>query len=651
MTTTHLAPRRESWRALATGGAEQSNEAAKVAGMGAIPHAGGVAFRVWAPQASQVFVAGTFNNYTPDSHALVREEHGYWSINVPEAMPGDTYKFRIINGTLDIWRIDPYAREVTNTVGKTVQHALRVINGNYDTWRITPYLRGVTNSIGEAVVHSPKFDWDTQEYHSPAWHELVIYELHIGTFHVLAGAQHGTFDSAIERLPYLRDLGINCVLVMPPMEFSGDISWGYNPAHPFAIEAAYGGPLAFKRFVQAAHQQHIAVVLDVVYNHFGPGDLDLWQFDGWSENNLGGVYFYNDERAQTPWGATRPDYGRSEVRQYLRDNALMWLEEYRVDGLRFDATAYIRNWSGDDNPAHDLEDGWSLLRWINDEIDQRQPWKIMIAEDLRGNAAITAPTAEGGAGFDAQWDAGFVHPVRAALVALADEQRDIGAVAAAIDGRYNDDAFKRVIYTESHDEVANGKARVPHEIAPQDTTNIFAKKRSTLGAGLVLTAPGVPLIFQGQELLEDGWFDDRRPLNWEKLHHHPGINLLYRDLLRLRRNGSGTTRGLSGQYSVVCHASERTKVLAFHRWHAGGPNDSVVVVANLAGEARQDYWIGMPAAGLWQVRFNSDWSGYDEAFGNTMTLDVVAVPEPWDAQPYRAAINIGAYALVIFSLA
>ena len=130
---------------------------------------------------------------------------------------------------------------------------------------------------------------------------------------------------------------------MPPFEFAGDISWGYNPSHLFAIESGYGGPDAFKRFIREAHAHGIAVIVDVVYNHFGPSDLDLWRFDGWSEGDGGGIYVYNDERAMTPWGATRPDYGRGEVRTFLRDSALTWLEEFRCDGLRFDATVYIRS--------------------------------------------------------------------------------------------------------------------------------------------------------------------------------------------------------------------------------------------------------------------------------------------------------------------
>ncbi len=146
----------------------------------------------------------------------------------------------------------------------------------------------------------------------------------------------------LKNFPTFEELGINAVEVMPVTEFPGDFSWGYNPAHPFAVESIYGGPDAFKRFVKAAHEHGIAVIVDVVYNHFGPSDLDLWQFDGWSENEKGGIYFYNDRRSQTPWGETRPDYGRGEVRQYLRDNALMWLEEYHADGLRWDMIPYIR---------------------------------------------------------------------------------------------------------------------------------------------------------------------------------------------------------------------------------------------------------------------------------------------------------------------
>ncbi|WP_322742694.1 alpha-amylase family protein [Synechocystis salina] len=162
------------------------------------------------------------------------------------------------------------------------------------------------------------------------------------------------------------------------------------------MEKAYGGPLAFKQFIKQAHGHGIAVILDVVYNHLGPSDLDLWQFDGWSEGDRGGIYFYNDDRSHTPWGETRPDYGREEVRQYIVDNILMWLGEYHIDGLRFDCTQFIRTVNGFEDC--NLPDGWSLLQRINLEINQRFPGKITIAEDLQNNKWVTKDIGAGGAG-------------------------------------------------------------------------------------------------------------------------------------------------------------------------------------------------------------------------------------------------------------
>jgi len=453
------------------GAAAGREERAHREGMGAIVHEGGVAFRIWAPHADRVFVTGSFNDWADDADPMTREDGGTWYADLAHAKVGDEYRFRILNGELELSRIDPCAREVTS-------------------------------SIGNGVIVDPDYDWEGDDFRMPAWNELVIYEMHIGTFHRPDEDEPGTFADATLKFDHLKRLGINAIQIMPAAEFAGDISWGYNPAHIFAIESAYGGPRAFKDFVKAAHRAGFAVILDVVYNHFGPSDLDLWQFDGWSENDKGGIYFYNDWRSETPWGDTRPDYGRPEVRSFIRDNALFWLEEYHVDGLRFDMTLYIRTVRGDEgDPGDALADGWSLMQWINDEIEDRFPGRIAIAEDLRDKAEITAPTGDGGAGFGAQWDARFVHPIRAALIAHEDEARSMAQVAAAIAHTYDDDAFRRVIYTESHDEVANGRARVPHEIAPGDPSHWAAQKRSTLGAALMFTAPGIPMLFQGQEFL------------------------------------------------------------------------------------------------------------------------------------------------------
>ena len=593
------------------------NAESNVKGMGATPHADGVVFRVWAPHADRVSVIGTFNGWDGATHPLHAEENGCWYADVAGAAAGDQYKFLLSTEKGEFKRIDPYAREVTN-------------------------------STGNAIVHDPNFNWDGDDFHIVPWNELVIYELHVGTFNDQEDLNHpGKFDSVSARLGHLKKLGVNAIQIMPVSEFAGERSWGYNPAHIFSVEIDYGGPVAFKKFIKHAHQEGIAVILDVVYNHLGPSDLDLWQFDGWSENNRGGIYFYNDDRGYTPWGETRPDYGRGEVRQYLLDNVMMWLEEYRVDGIRFDCTQFIRTING--AGTQDLPDGWSLLQWINSQVAQKFPGRLTIAEDLQHNKWITKDVGAGGAGFSSQWDAMFVHPIRQAVITPLDESRSLAAIRDAICYRYNDDAFDRVIYSESHDEVANGKERVPQEISPNDPKGWYARKRSTLAAAMVFTAPGIPLLFQGQEFLEGGWFRDTVPVDWELNDEFHGIVRLYRDLIRLRTNQGGSSRGLCGQFTQVHHMDDEHKMIAFHRWDKGGPADDVVVVANFHHEPHDNYVIGFPAAGSWKLRFNSDWQGYSDDFQNHPSGDVVAEAADTDALPFHAALSIGAYSVLIYS--
>jgi 1,4-alpha-glucan branching enzyme len=599
---------------------EKAPTMAKHPGMGAIPSAKGVSFRVWAPHAEKVYVTGTFNDWSKTSTPLAGEKNGYWSTEVSEAKAGDEYRYLIHGPKGLLSRIDPYARKVTS-------------------------------SIGNGIIYDPKaFDWGDDTFHMATGNELVIYEMHVGTFNVKEEGKPGTLDSAIEKLPYLNNLGINAVEVMPVTEFSGDFSWGYNPSHPFAVESIYGGPDAFKRFVKAAHEHGIAIIVDVVYNHFGPSDLDLWQFDGWSENEKGGIYFYNDRRSQTPWGDTRPDYSREEVRQYLHDHALMWFEEYHADGLRWDAIAYIKNIEGNEgNPTNDIPEGWSLMQWINEEIEKRFPGKISIAEDLKNNAWVTKDMEAGGAGFNSQWDSEFVHPVRQAVISRDDKLRDLGAVSRAIGYRYDLDVFRRVIYTESHDEVANGRARVPEEIWPGKVDSWFSKKRSTLGGAIVFSSPGIPMIFEGQELLEDRWFQDKIPIDWSRAVDEGGILGMYRDLISLRRNLSGVSRGLCGQNIHIYHFNDEAKLIAFHRWDKQGAKDSVVVVVNMTNQNRDGYVIGFPRAGLWKTRFNSDSYNYGPNFANHPSPDVDAQEKGTDGLPCSGEIGIGPYTVVIFS--
>ena len=598
-------------------------------GMGAIPHKEGVAFRLWAPHADAVFVIGKFNNWSSEAHPMAKEEDGYWYTDIVTAAVGHEYRYRLVSGEKELLRIDPYARQVTS-------------------------------SVGNAVVHDPHFDWGGDDFHLPAVNELVIYEMHLGTFNTDEDEKSDKFAEAVQKLDHLKRLGVNVIEVMPLAEFAGGLSWGYNPSCVFAVETNYGGPAAFKRFVKAVHQAGIGVVLDVVYNHFGPSDLDLWQFDGWSENGQGGIYFYNDWHAETPWGATRPDYGRKEVRQFIRDNALMWLEEYHVDGLRLDMTLFMHHVRGNGDPGADLPAGWSLLQWINREVQQRHPGRITIAEDLQNDDRLTKPVDQGGAGFTAQWGARFVHPVRAAVITPDDSQRSLDSVRLAIEGRYNGDPFQRVIYSESHDEIANGKARVASEINSHNPDCWAAQKRTTLAAALVLTSPGIPMLFQGQEFLEDGWFQDSVPLDWHKSEEFSGLVRMYRDLIQLRLNHFGSTRGLTGSGLNTFHQNQSDNVIAYHRWHQGGPGDDVVVVVNLSHNPHLNYQLGFPSAGTWRLRLNSDWIGYSLAFGNQACSDAIAEPTGSDQPPGANAvrrdgfpavgtINIGSYSVLVFS--
>jgi 1,4-alpha-glucan branching enzyme len=225
----------------------------------------------------------------------------------------------------------------------------------------------------------------------------------------------------------------------------------------------------------------------------------------------------------------------------------------------------------------------------------------------------------------------------------------MGAVRAAIEHRFGEDAFKRVIYTESHDEIANGKARVPEAVWPGNVDSWFSKKRSVLGAALVLTAPGIPLLFQGQELLEDRWFHDKDPIDWSRLEQYGGLVELYKDLIHLRRNWHNNSRGLSGHHVHVYHVNHADKMLAMHRWDQGGPGDSVVVVVNMTHRGHEHYIVGFPRRGLWRVRFNSDWEGYDPSFGNHFTYDTEARPVAWDGLSYSGPIGIGPYSVLILS--
>ena len=550
--------------------------------LGVTRHGDTTEFRVWAPFAQAVALTGTVNNdgETP----LQSEADGYWSLELKGIEPGQNYSFRITTAAgTTVTRKDPRARQLT------------------------------ASDSGASVIVDNDFDWGDTTFQPIPPEKQIIYELHIGTFNRADAATAGTFADAIEKLDYLIELGINTIELMPVTSMAHSYGWGYAPNHIFSVESAYGGRHGLLTFVRACHERGIGVVLDVVYNHFF-ADTDLWQFDGWSENNRGGIYFYNDVRGDTPWGG-RPDYGRPEVQQFILDNITMWLTEYRLDGLRVDSTIYMRNTEGRDNdPAHDIPDAWHLLGEMSRLAHKITPHALMIAEDCANSAYITKPVEEHGCAFDTQWELGFPHALRDALGITPAQGKTLADVRYELEKRYNGNAFEKVVFSDSHDTAANGSVRLNEAASPGNAAGLFARERALLADAVTLTAPGIPMLLQGQEFLQDGSFNDWQELEWEKADKYAGIVLAHRHLIDLRLNKAGQTAGLLGQSTAIFHQDDTNYVIGYHRWDKGGAGDDTLVIVNFGNSAHEIYQLKLPRPGEWSVRFNSSWKGYSPDF-------------------------------------
>ena len=588
-------------------------------GWGAIPyHDGsgtGVTFRVWAPNATSIFVPGIFNGWSTTANPLSKELTngswtGVWSGDIANAANGQEYKYYINNNGGSVWKHDPRARLVTYS----------------------------SSSAGaNDIIYDPgAFNWQGDNFTPPSLNELFIYELHAGTFSSSPGLSK--FVSATNKLDYLKSLGVNAVEVMPIAEFPGDNSWGYNPAQPFAVEnIGYGGADGFKTFVRACHLRGIAVLLDVVHNHYGPDDLDMWNFDGWTGGGLGGgIYFYqsNTNLQKTPYGNTRPNFSSQQVRNFVQDNFTLWLNEYHVDGFRWDTPGLMMN---ADNYGY-IADAGSLINTINEMIHNDYVGKISIAEDVF-NAF----------GFDSAWDTSYPYYFTPVLTAVSDSDRDMNVVANSVqyNVRYGGQAgLARVAFLESHDVVGdlNGGTRLVTAIDSATPNSYRARKLSTLGAAVTLTAPGTPMIFQGEEMLENQQFSSTRPVDWTKTNTYNSIVRFYRDVISLRRDLNGYTPGLQGDELSMLQVDNVNKVIGFHRWKSAAVNEGVVVIANFSGTALVSYSMNFPSAGTWYVHLNSDSTDYGTDYGNIGSTVVGA-----SGSPATGNISIGPYSALILS--
>ena len=437
--------------------------------IGAWPEPDATRFRVWAPDRNSVDLVLEQSDRR-DIRPLARADRGYWEGSFGDVRAGDRYRYRL-DGDDGLTFPDPASRFQPDGV-----------HGQSE------------------VVDPTAFQWTDHDWRPPRREDLVIYELHVGTF-----TPQGTFRGVVERLPYLAQLGISAIELMPVGDFPGDRNWGYDGVAIFAPARCYGTPGELRALVNTAHQHGIAVLLDVVYNHLGP--------DG-AYANVFSPYYFTD-RHKSPWGqGVNMDGPHSaEVRSFFIANARHWIDEYHVDGLRLDATHAIQ----DDSPRHFLEELTTTLR------TGARPPVALIAEDHRNLAKLLLPPSDGGWGLDAVWADDLHHQIRAHVAGdregyyedytgSSDDiaatirqgwfytgQRSVHMGAARGSDPSGIDPQRFVVCIQNHDQVGNrfDGARLNHHVDAATFRAITT---------LLLSSPETPLIFQGQEWATDAPF-------------------------------------------------------------------------------------------------------------------------------------------------
>lgn len=430
-------------------------------------------FTVWAPQRQAIAVRllTSSNTPTPSPHdrliPIHQDDRGYWQVTTA-AQPGTLYCYQLDR---DRERPDPASQ-----------------------WQ--PH--GVHGP--SCIVDPAAFTWQDSDWRGIPLAQMVIYELHVGTF-----TPAGTFAAIIERLPDLLDLGINTIELMPVAQYPGDRNWGYDGVYPYAVQDSYGGPMGLKTLVNACHQVGIAVILDVVYNHLGPEGNYLWDY---------GPYF--TDKYKTPWGSAvnYDDADSDAVRQYFLENALYWLRDFHIDALRLDAVHAIYDFSAQ-----------PFLQELADRVadfSSATYKRYLIAESDLNDTRVIRPKSLGGWGHDAQWCDDFHHAVHALLTGersgyyldfghiehLAQAYRR-GYVYA---GEYSPHRRRRhgndprdcaaeqfVVCCQNHDQVGN-------RLAGERLSHLVDFERLKLAAGAMLLSPFVPMLFMGEEYGETAPF-------------------------------------------------------------------------------------------------------------------------------------------------
>ncbi|OYP38035.1 alpha-amylase family glycosyl hydrolase [Rhodopirellula sp. MGV] len=627
--------------------------------LGATLTFGGVMFRTWAPAATQVMLRGSFSDWA--DVPLERDGEGFWSKFVPGAKEGDQYKFYVVGTGSAGYKRDSHARAI--------------------------YRHGSRNC---AVTNPASFPWHDANWKTPPYEHFIIYQLHVGAF--FAEDEHGvdqrpnrvaTFIDVIRKIPYLADLGVTAVQLLPIQEFRTERGLGYNGTNYFSPEVDYSfdskstefergfqfinqlltsrglAPYApgdlncqtkqLMALIDLLHVHGIAIIFDVVYNHAGGdfGDEGIYFYDRQPYGNQNNSLYFTDRE----WaGGLGFAYWKEHVRQFLIDNAKFFIDEYHVDGFRFDEVTVI-----------DQFGGWSFLRDLTNTIRYHKPDVLQIAEYWADQSVIVRETRHGGAGFDSVVDSGLRGAVRNAL-----KQASLGNHAAVdlhlvVDQLYpkHGPAWRQVPHLENHDivRVNNTTDRDPRiaELAGgNDPRSWYARSRSRWAAGVLLTAPGIPMLFMGQEILEDKYWSDNPGyyrdylIDWDGLEHErPMQDYLrcVRELCWLRRRHPA----LRKDGFAVHHRPDSNRVFAFHRW-VEGVGRNAVVVANLNESSFHGYQIGFPLSGHWFESFNSDvfdnWVN-PNTVGNGGHIDANA--GPFDGLQASARLSIPANSVLVFT--
>ncbi|QBR91676.1 1,4-alpha-glucan branching protein GlgB [Nocardioides euryhalodurans] len=587
----------------------------------------GTAFAVWAPSARGVRVKGSFNSWDGREHPMRQlGQSGVWELFVPDTGSGTGYKFAIL-GADGQWRekADPMAFHT----------------------EVPP--------MTSSVVFESTYTWGDDEWMAarasgepPVEHAMSTYEMHLGSWRKRDGQVMTYAELADELVPYLTDLGFTHVEFLPVMEHPFGGSWGYQVTSYFAPTARFGDPDGFRHLVDRLHQAGIGVIVDWVPAHFPKDEFALARFDG--------TPLYEDpnpSRGEHPdWGTYVFNFGRREVRNFLVANALYWLEEFHVDGLRVDAVAsmlyldYSREpgqWSPNVHGGRENLEAMQFLQEMNGTVGKRVPGAMTIAEESTSWPGVTRPTSEGGLGFGFKWNMGWMHD-SLGYVQHQPVHRSWhhGEMTFSIVYAWSE----HYVLPISHDEVVHGKGSLLRKM-PGDRWQQLANLRAYLG--YMWAHPGKQLLFMGAELGQESEWAEARELDWWLLDHpeHRGVQSLVRDLNRVYRETPAlwASDADPATYEWIDANDAHRNTFSFLRRSAGSPD--LVCVANFADQPHHGYRLGLPTAGAWEEVLNTDAESYTgSGVGNLGT--VTAVEGDHAGRPAYADIVVPPLATVWF---